>query len=424
MKLKEQEGVRSVGLMLIGWSVLLSNILLLAFQYYLPLVHQKVLFPNVVSFISMTAVFPRDFYFTYLDEIWYAHFGWIFTMIICSLGILRVNKMSRMIFIVLNVVHGVILANIVLLRFGQPVFLQYFFKLYFNLVAILTYVGFITTGEMRILFGVDEAEGYLNNIFQRAHIKTPVLTDAKGYYNLALAYGRLERYEDAVATLKKAIRISPEDPKLYFQLGIIYLKRDEYAGAINSFKETIHLDPIFSEVYYYVGIAYRQQGCDKEAIPYLERASRINQKDKKVLYLLGECCIAAHLNHKAIDVFHKAMHLDPHNERIFYYLGTIYCEMEQYETARQTFRNATRLEPSFSEAHFQMGMVCIKLSRFKEAIRAFKDALHRDLSNTRAHYQLGFAYAMIEDFDSAHREHEFLKSNDEDLAQTLGMIIK
>jgi tetratricopeptide (TPR) repeat protein len=288
MKLQEQEGVRSVGLILIGWSVLLSNILLLAFQYYLPLVHQKVFFPRIVSFVSMTAVFPQDFYFTYLDEVWYAHFGWIFTMIICALGILRINKMSRMIFIVLNVVHSVILLNIVLFRFGQPVFLQYFFKLYFNLVAVLTYVGFITTGEMRILFEVDEEESFLNKIFQKAHIKTPVLTDAKGYYNLALAYSRLERYEDAIATLKKAMTITPEDPKLYFQLGIIYLNRDEFAGAINSFKETIHLDPIFPEVYYYVGMAYRQQGCDKEAIPYLERALKINPNLEGIPAVLAE----------------------------------------------------------------------------------------------------------------------------------------
>lgn len=417
---------RSRGLNAIGWVVIFSNLVLFGLYYFFLLKGQEVPLPHFVSFIAMVAIFPLDFFHTYLMEFWLVHSLWIFIIILSAFGLLLLNKFSRKIFIILNVIHIVVLSYILCLKFGRITdFLEFFFKLYFNLVASGTYVGFITIPEVREQFTSSLETMRFGLWFKEYHLKQSTKRDAEGYYKLGLAYSRLGRFSDAVTNLKKAVAINPENENFHFILGKTYLQQKRYAEAINEFKETVHRNPIHWEGTYYLGVAYQKEGCANEAIEVFKRASHIQPDNASVYRSLGEVYMASGDFSEALDALKEAVALDPESSISYYQMGIIYYrQLEYFKEAREVFEQAIRLNPKMVEAHFQLGMVFLKMERYKDAVRSFKEVIRLAEDHKQAHYQLGFTYAMVKDFDSARREHKVLEELDPDLANNLAMLLK
>jgi len=412
---------------MIGWGVIAGNFLLFIF-YYLPTALGTPFVPQKVnSFISTIAVFPLDFYSYYFEGYWLAQFAWIFVMTICGFGILLLNRFARDVFIVLNIIHIAILTTLVVTKFGHGflIFLEYFFRLYFSLVASGTYVGFLTIPEVREQFKVDLEEIKLRFWFLKTRLQKSSPRGPYGYYDLGIAYNRLNRFEDAVKVLEKAISINPEDENFHFHLGLTRFRQKKYKEAISAFKETVRLNPIYTEAHYQLGLIYRLQGCAREAVSVLEKASHADPENAKVQAELGRSYHSAERFEDALRVLKKAALLNPHDDEVFYLMARILVNpLEDYKEAEQVFKRAVALAPNKSEVHFQLGLLYVKMSRYKDAIRSFKEAIRLDDNHIQAHYQLGFTYSMLKDFDSARREYRFLKESDPDLANNLAMVIK
>lgn len=71
--------------------------------------------------------------------------------------------------------------------------------------------------------------------FEAAVEKAPDMPEIR--VNLALAYLRLNRLEDAVAQLEAAARMAPDDPKVLFQLGGAYIDVKQFDKATRAFEE-------------------------------------------------------------------------------------------------------------------------------------------------------------------------------------------
>ena len=215
-----------IGVKIIALAIFLGNILLIY-------VGQNFFFQQEVPSLSQLSyafaiigVFPLDFFISYLREYAFLHFTWIFLIILSTFGIYFLNRTARKIFILLNIVHVVFLTYIVFLRYGEGIFLEYFFRLYFNIVASGAYIGFLTTLEMQEYFHIKTRQGLsIERMFKSFRKKKNFQPNAGDYYNLGLAYSRLERYKDGIATLEKAIKLDSQNEEYYLQLGIIFMKR-------------------------------------------------------------------------------------------------------------------------------------------------------------------------------------------------------
>lgn len=123
---------RSMGVCLLGWSVIIANVLLVL-PYYYEIFNQSFLTnPRISSFLAMVAVFPIDFFHGYFYSQWIVHVFWMMLIVVCAFGILLLNKFARAVFIVLSVLHMTVLSYIVVLHYGQQSFFEFFFKGYFT----------------------------------------------------------------------------------------------------------------------------------------------------------------------------------------------------------------------------------------------------------------------------------------------------
>jgi tetratricopeptide (TPR) repeat protein len=62
------------------------------------------------------------------------------------------------------------------------------------------------------------------------------------YYNLSLAYHRLQRYEEAIATAQKAAQLEPSNPHPFVALAIAYWSKGDGADAIQTYRQAVQVD--------------------------------------------------------------------------------------------------------------------------------------------------------------------------------------
>ena len=127
-------------------------------------------------------------------------------------------------------------------------------------------------------------------------------------------YVKLDRYEDAVAALRRAVDLDPLNPLAHTELGRCYHSRSDFRLAEASLQRATAVDPGYANAYAYLGWVYyfglRQY--DK-AVPQLQKAlelgrfsaGRMAEYSTELgwsLYFLNRCSEARPAFQKALDL--------------------------------------------------------------------------------------------------------------------------
>ena len=127
-----------------------------------------------------------------------------------------------------------------------------------------------------------------------------------GEYNLALAYIKLNRIEEAIERLNSVVRKKPNMADAYNNLGAMYLKMSNFELAVENYEKAVELDPGLIPALRNLGAALRELG-------------NID---------------------KAIELLKSALELDPEFNDAHYDLGSIYQEQKEWDNAVSEFRKA------------------------------------------------------------------------------------
>ncbi len=420
----EENEKKSISVYLIALAVILANLVVLSIVYQVPFLAYAPFFKKSLPLISLAAVYPYDLFRIYFKGDLLVHFYWILLVICSAFGLLLFNKFARIVFIVFNILHFVILGVISVSNFGQPIFWDYFFKCYFNMVAFLLYVGYLTLPEIFKQFQVPNKERRFDLWFLKVRRKALLPKDAEGFYNLALAYQKLGRVDEALEFLTRAIAVVPDKAQYHFIIGQIYFNRQDLGGAIKFLQQTVRLDPIHVQARYLLALAYQKMGCVQEAVEAFRRCSYLEPKNNEVFRSLGMMCYQAGYLEEAQQALGKALVLVEQDHLCHFYMGLILMKSPDHRNdAEGCFKKAVRFKADFIEGYRELGNLYIGQGDYKAAVRAFRDILRLDSQQTQVHYHLGFAYAMLKDMDSARREYKYLKDVDPDLAQTLSLLL-
>ena len=68
--------------------------------------------------------------------------------------------------------------------------------------------------------------------------------NAELHFKLAAVLYDLGRKDEAVESLKQALKLRPDAAPAYMLMGIIRFERKDYAGALNAFQNASRFDPI------------------------------------------------------------------------------------------------------------------------------------------------------------------------------------
>ena len=94
-------------------------------------------------------------------------------------------------------------------------------------------------------------------------------------YRRGLAYGGLEKDEQALADHSEAIRLDPRYFSAYYTRGVVHFFKNEFNDAIADYTQLIAMHP-FAPAYYKRGLAYSAKGAYRQAIADFSEAIRMN----------------------------------------------------------------------------------------------------------------------------------------------------
>lgn len=180
--------------------------------------------------------------------------------------------------------------------------------------------------------------------------------DASALVSRGMIYDRLNRAEDAIASLKKAVELNPQYENARFQLALILEGRGRFEEARAEYETLLALEP---EAKTAERVHSRLSDLDRLASLYEHtRLARQRFEEKKY--------------DAVIDETTTLITLDPTNYLAYLIRGLSFSELKRPLDAIEAIRRALELHPKAMQARFALGKIYFDEGRFEEAREQFE----------------------------------------------------
>jgi tetratricopeptide (TPR) repeat protein len=198
---------------------------------------------------------------------------------------------------------------------------------------------------------------------------------AQAWNQRAKALAGQEKYEEALASVNRAVGITPSYSEAWSNRGAILWYVQKYEDALNSTQEAIRLNSANAKAWLNQGIVLRAMQRYPESLAAYDESLRLNATDAEtwvnravVLLDLGQLS-------PALASIEQGLQFDPKSFLGWYNKGVILVKLRQYEDALIAYEQAATLKPNHADTIAGFGMALFFLKRYPEAILTLQEAL-------------------------------------------------
>jgi tetratricopeptide (TPR) repeat protein len=208
--------------------------------------------------------------------------------------------------------------------------------------------------------------------------------DPEGLLALGETQSELKHYDDAVASLKKALALRSKYPEVCYQLGKVYKPKANPDSAIYFYRLAAKYLPGEAGYLEGLGMALADAGHTQEAVATLLEALRIDKQNSGTFLYLGDLyAIALGDPVKALPYFREGVVLNPDAPNGYLNLGNTYALLRDYEKAIRAYGREIYYHPGSAAALFNLGRTYSLMGKEGLARRAFKSASKIDSSQAQ-----------------------------------------
>jgi tetratricopeptide (TPR) repeat protein len=201
----------------------------------------------------------------------------------------------------------------------------------------------------------------------------PANADAHNILGVSLA--ALGQTKEAVAELKRAIKINPDAPSYKANLGEILRQSGSLDEAAEVLESAIKLDPNNPQALNNLGIIQYEKRRFKQAVDYYRRALAINPNMAEALNNLGNASRMTGDIDGALHAYQEALTQRAVYPEVYNNLGTLLQQDRRLEEAEHALRKAIQQNPNYIEAHNNLAQLLSSQKNEVEALRILGDAL-------------------------------------------------
>jgi tetratricopeptide (TPR) repeat protein len=106
---------------------------------------------------------------------------------------------------------------------------------------------------------------------------------AEVFFNLAYAYLKLEKNNDAIKAFKQSIKLNAEKPETHYGLGLAAFRGRRFKEASDAFKKATILNPEMAKAHYGLSLAYQELGDQKGVLDEYRILERLDKSLAKKL---------------------------------------------------------------------------------------------------------------------------------------------
>jgi len=204
-------------------------------------------------------------------------------------------------------------------------------------------------------------------ILYLGHAKGMIGDSPELLYRFALIAVNVQRGDDAIIAIKRAIELSPKASSYYFVLGIAWLTKPDIQEAEQVFRQFLKLQPDNAQGQTYLGYILLKEKSYPEAREWLERSIKKDAATPEAFYYLGLIAQEQKEDERAVGLFEKSIQLSPSFAHPHIALGATYLKMKNYPRAQQELEIGVRLNPDDSKAHYNLALLYARLNDSQRA---------------------------------------------------------
>jgi len=230
-------------------------------------------------------------------------------------------------------------------------------------------------------------------------------------------------YEQAIPTLKEAIKKDPKSILARLYLAYCYYEQNLFDNAIPEYKKVIELDKNNFWSYACLGDIYMYKGDYQEAISYYIQARKVASDDTKkgdTDFYLGNCYLNSGNYKEAIQCYEKALVEIPEEPVTYYNLGQCYKNMGNGKKAIEYYKKYISVSPQgdyvtyakeyisaiengnittsslkTAEDYYNLGWKYSQEGQYDKSIEAYLEAIAIDPNHLNSYNNLGVIYLDI-----------------------------
>ncbi len=218
---------------------------------------------------------------------------------------------------------------------------------------------------------------------------------------LASALSSLGRGGIAIALLRRAQRLHPEDFWVNADLGRELLRSHRPDEAVRFFAVAVGIRPRSDLALGSLAGALQQSGQLGEAAETFRRMIALRPHDAQTRVRLGAVLLHMGAVWDADVEFAEARRLRPADWKVRSSIGTARADAGDWNAAIEDCREAVQLEPSLPFTHNALGFALLGAGRADQAVDAFRAAVRLDAKFSPAYVGLGRALLARGDFAEA-----------------------
>lgn len=201
----------------------------------------------------------------------------------------------------------------------------------------------------------------------------PGNADARNILGVSLQ--AMGKGDEAVAELRRAIKLAPRAPNLFANLGEVLRQNGKHDEAVEALEKAIEFDPKNSQALNNLGIISYDRRKFADASDYYRKALEIRPNMAEALNNLGNALRMTGDIDGAIQAYQDALtHREIYPEA-YNNLGTLLQQDQRHEEAEHAFRKATAQNPRYVEAHNNLASLYAAQKKEVEALRILGDTL-------------------------------------------------
>ncbi|XP_013909456.1 PREDICTED: tetratricopeptide repeat protein 6 [Thamnophis sirtalis] len=225
---------------------------------------------------------------------------------------------------------------------------------------------------------------------------------------IGLCYHRLQKYEEAVESFSKVLKLNPFSLDAYIGRGNAYLEYGHSKGtrqALKDFLTAVHINPVSIKARLCLG--YSLQALGKFQKAWIQFSAAIhcdpschNAYDARAIVCLqmGDVFAAFQDTNAALKITTNA-ELLTNRGVINQFMGYLNCAMQDYQ-------HAITKDPNYALAYFNAANVYFLNKQFSQANDYYNKAIERDPQNESAFLNRAITNTLLRNFEEAKTDFE------------------
>ena len=160
-----------------------------------------------------------------------------------------------------------------------------------------------------------------------------------------------EKNVEAISLLRDTLKSCPDFAVAQYTLGYYYVCVKDYDNAEASLKKALLIDPQFHYAHKLLSQVYFKKGNFQKELSSAKEALALNNNDASICNDLGLALMHLERYAEAITYLKKAVSLDPNNTDYIYSLGSVYRDNKMFNQAISEYNKLSVLKNDYLNLH-------------------------------------------------------------------------